>query len=183
MFTETITRRWWMILVRGCCAIAFGLVALLAPGLTLVALGLCFAVFLVADGALALACGLRALAHREHSVLLIFEGGVGLVAGAFMFAWPGIGVFWFVLLAAAWALLSGVALLVATLLLPYPSGRLAMGAAAVLSLALGGFLLAHPTAGGLVLAIWLGAYALVSGVMMVGAAMWMRTGSGRLALI
>jgi uncharacterized membrane protein HdeD (DUF308 family) len=49
-----------------------------------------------------------------------------------------------------------------------PTGRFLMGAAAILSLLLGILLIVHPVAVALTLAIWLGAYALVSGVVMLG---------------
>jgi uncharacterized membrane protein HdeD (DUF308 family) len=165
---------WGLIALRGVCAIVFGVLTLLSPGITLVVLTLWFAAFMIVDGALALITGIRALSHHRHGLALVLEGLCGLAVAAIVLAWPSAGIAAFVLLAAFWAILTGAALLWGAVLLPFPAGGFFIGLAAIVSLVLGVLLIAHPIAGAVVLAIWLGAYALVSGVLMLGSALRLR---------
>jgi uncharacterized membrane protein HdeD (DUF308 family) len=169
-----ITARWPILAVRGICAIAFGALTLLVPGISLVVLTLWFSAFAGVDGALALLTGLGAVGDHRHSLGLIAEGILGIAVSALVLAWPGVGIAGFVLLAGAWAILTGAALLLGALLLPLPAGKLLLVMAALLSMALGGLLMAYPVEGALILAIWLGAYALVSGVLMLASALRLR---------
>lgn len=162
-----VAQRWWVLALRGVAALVFGVLALLAPAITLVVLTIWFAAFMAVDGVLATVAGIGALTHHRHGAALIAEGVLSLVVAAIVLAWPGVGIAGFVLLAAIWALVTGAALLWAAIALPLPSGRFLMGAAAVLSLLLGILLIVHPVLGALTLAIWLGAYAIVSGVVML----------------
>ena len=49
-----LTRNWWAFVLRGVIAILFGIVALVQPSMTLVALVLLFAIWAFVDGVLAL---------------------------------------------------------------------------------------------------------------------------------
>jgi len=169
-----MAQRWWVLALRGVAALVFGVFALSAPVITLLVLTIWFAAFMAVDGVLATAAGITAVTHHRHGAALIAEGVLSLVVAAIVLAWPGAGIAAFVLLAAVWALVTGAALLWASVALPLPSGRFLMGAAAVLSLLLGVLLIVHPVAGAVTLAIWLGAYAVVSGVVMLGLAFRLR---------
>ena len=138
----------------------------MAPGITLLVLAIWFAAFMAVDGVLATVVGIGAVTHHRHGVTMIAEGALSLIVAGIVLAWPGVGIAGFVLLAAMWAIVTGAALLWAAVALP--TGRFLMGAAAILSLLLGILLIVHPVAVALTLAIWLGAYALVSGVVMLG---------------
>jgi hypothetical protein len=48
-----IARNWWLLVLRGICAILFGVLALTSPGITLGALVLLFGAYAFADGILA----------------------------------------------------------------------------------------------------------------------------------
>lgn len=158
---------WWAVALRGVAALVFAALAFTAPGLTLLVLALWVAAFLAVDGVLAIIAGVRALRQHRHGAALIAEGVLGLAASLVILAWPGAGIGGFVLLVAAWALCSGVALLWAALTLPLPAGRGLMAVLAVLSLLLAVLLVAHPVAGAVALAWWLGIYALFSGVLLL----------------
>jgi uncharacterized membrane protein HdeD (DUF308 family) len=167
--------RWWAVALRGLCAIIFGALALLAPGITLLVLTIWFAAFMAVDGALALIAGIGAAMHHKHGLALIAEGLLGLIAAAIVLAWPGVGIAGFVLLAAFWAVMTGAALLWGAVALPLRAGRFLMGSAAILSVLLGVLLVAHPIAAAVALAWWLGAYALVSGVLLLALAVRLRS--------
>src|SRR5258708_1110332 len=81
--------------------------------------------------------------------------------------WPGITVLAFVLLIAAWAIVSGALMMAAGLRLNIDHGRWWLVLGGLLSLAYGVLLIAAPLIGALVLTWWIGAYPLAFGVVLV----------------
>ena len=51
---QSISRNWWVVLLRGIVSIAFGILAFAWPGPTVLALALLFGAYALADGALSL---------------------------------------------------------------------------------------------------------------------------------
>ncbi|MDB5407104.1 MAG: hypothetical protein JWL84_2016 [Rhodospirillales bacterium] len=162
-----LVRNWWVLLLRGIFAIVFGLISLLAPGITLEALVLIFAIYAIVDGVFAIIAGVRAAERHERWGGLIVEGILGIVAGAVMFAWPGPTLIFLVIFLGAWAIVTGVALLVAAIRLHRLHGEWLLIANGILSLLLGVVLFLWPIAGIVVLSWWIGFYALVFGVLLV----------------
>jgi uncharacterized membrane protein HdeD (DUF308 family) len=162
------------ILVRGIAAIAFGLIALLVPGTALASLVLLFAAYLLVDGVFAIVAAARAARAHERWGWFALEGVLDLAAGAFSVWMPGITVVAFMVLAGVWACVTGVLLVIAALSAPLREGRSWMVFAGIVSAVWGLLLLAWPGAGAIALVIWLGAYALVFGIVMVITAARMR---------
>jgi uncharacterized membrane protein HdeD (DUF308 family) len=81
--------------------------------------------------------------------------------------WPGISLIAFVLLIAAWAIVSGVLMLGAAFRVKADHGRWWFAIGGVASLIYGGLLVASPLTGAIVLTWWLGAYALVFGIALI----------------
>ena len=86
----------------------------LLPGVTLAALVLLFAAYMLVDGVLALVAGLRAAERHERWGWLALEGVADLVAGVIAFVWPLVTVLAFVYLMGVWAIVSGALLLSAS---------------------------------------------------------------------
>jgi uncharacterized membrane protein HdeD (DUF308 family) len=183
IFHRAVAQQWWVVALRGLAYLLFGIAALLAPGLTLVLLTVWVAAFMAVDGALAAVAGINAIRHHKHGAALLAEGVLGLLIALLVLVWPVAGIATVVLLIAAWALITGAALLYAAIALPLQAGRFWMAATAILSLALGVVLFAHPVAGALVLAWWLGAYAMVSGVLLLSLAFSLRGALHRAAAL
>jgi uncharacterized membrane protein HdeD (DUF308 family) len=80
-----LARNWWAVGLRGLAGIAFGLIALLLPGLTLASLVLLFAAYMVVDGIFAVIAAVRAARSGERWGLLVLEGIADFVAGAIAF--------------------------------------------------------------------------------------------------
>ncbi len=55
--TMQLSRNWWSVALRALAAVIFGVVALVAPGLSLVALVLVFGAYAFVDGLFAIAAG------------------------------------------------------------------------------------------------------------------------------
>jgi uncharacterized membrane protein HdeD (DUF308 family) len=71
---------WWLLLIRGLALIIFGVVAVVWPGLTLLALATLFAVYLLIAGVIDIITGVRAQGHRGlwFLTILLGLGEVGL---------------------------------------------------------------------------------------------------------
>lgn len=162
-----LARNWWLLVLRGVLAIVFGLAAFFMPGVTLASLVLLFAAYAAVDGVFAIVSGVRAAARHQRWGWLIFEGVVNLAAAAAAFFYPILTVLAFVTFTAAWAVVSGVVLLVATFRLPVAHGRWLMGLGAVVSILWGVLLFLAPLPGAIVMTWWLGGYALAFGVMLI----------------
>jgi uncharacterized membrane protein HdeD (DUF308 family) len=164
LMSAALANNWWAVLARGLAAIAFGLVALLLPGLALTAFVLLFAAYALVDGIFAIVSAVRAVRHHERWVLLLVEGVVSLVAAAVAALLPLLAVVGFVILVAAWAIVTGVLGVAAALRLNVDHGRTWMIIGGVASIVLGVALLAAPLLGAIVLTWWIAAYALIAGI-------------------
>ncbi|MET3861360.1 uncharacterized membrane protein HdeD (DUF308 family) [Dietzia sp. 2505] len=108
---DSLTRNWWVQLIRGGLALTLGATALLAPGSDTGA-GMTLAVFLVAafaigDGAMTVTTGL-ALPSDDRGRGGLVAIGAGLIAlGMVVLFWPGLSATALTLLFAAWLVVSG----------------------------------------------------------------------------
>jgi uncharacterized membrane protein HdeD (DUF308 family) len=157
--SSTLARNWTVVVARGVLGLIIGLIAFLFPGPTLLSLVGLFAVFLIIDGILATVAAVRAASKHERWGFLTFEGIVGIVAGIFAMALPGLTVLVFVGLLAAWALVSGGLELRAAFNLTTDHGRWWLALGGIISIVFGIVLVAEPMFGALVGTWLLGAYA------------------------
>jgi uncharacterized membrane protein HdeD (DUF308 family) len=159
-----LARNWWAVAIRGAIGIAVGVFALILPATTMLALILLFAAYMLVDGVFAIIAAVRAARRHDRWGLLVLEGVARIAAGAIAVLWPAITVLAFVLLVAAWALISGTLMVLAAFHLNIDYGRWWLVLGGVASVVYGVLLLVAPLIGALVLTWWFGAYALVFGV-------------------
>jgi uncharacterized membrane protein HdeD (DUF308 family) len=169
-----LARNWWTLVLRGMLAILFGVVALVWPGAAIGSLVLVFGVYMLVDGVFTLIGAFGAASHHGRWFGLILEGVIDLLVGAIALTMPLATVLAVVWLAAAWAVVSGAALLWAGVGLHRKHGRWLIVLAAIVSIAWGALLFLAPVAGAVVLAWWLGVYALLFGVVMIAAGLHLR---------
>ena len=162
--SNLLAQNWWAVALRGVIGILFGLVALLLPAATMLSLILLFAAYLLVDGVFAIISAVRAARRHERWGLLVLEGVVDLIAAAVALVWPGITVLAFVLLVAAWALLSGGLMLASAFNLNIDHGRWWLALGGIASIVFGVLLVIAPLIGAIVLTWWIGAYAMVFGI-------------------
>lgn len=171
-----LARNWWSLVVRGILGILVGILTFVWPGITLLALVFLFAGYALVDGALSLAGAVHAAATREHWGSLLFEGIIGIVAAFVTFLWPGITALSLVYVIAIWAIVSGIAEIVAAVRLrKHISGEWLLGLSGIASVVFGVLVAWAPLAGALVIALWFGAYTLVFGVLLVALGFRLRT--------
>lgn len=164
---NVLTHNWWLLALRGLLAIAFGLFAILLPGIALLALMLMFAAYLVVDGVFAIFSGVRALEHHERWGALVAEGLLDIAGAAVIVLWPGLTLLVLIYVAGFWAIFSGAALLAAAIRLRREHGEWSLVLAALLSLIWGALVVFWPIAGVIGLAWWIGVYALLFGGLML----------------
>jgi uncharacterized membrane protein HdeD (DUF308 family) len=173
--SAAFVRNWWAFLIRGLIGIGVGIVSFLRPGITLVALVLLFGAYALLDGVVCLAGAVRAAEKHEHWGILLLEGIVGIAAAAVTLAWPAITALTLIYLIAGWAIMTGVAEIVAAVhLRKSVSGEWLLGLSGVLSIVFGILIAMAPIAGAFVIALWFGAYAFLFGVLLVGLALRLR---------
>jgi len=165
--SEVLADSWWSVGLRGLLAIAFGLICLLVPPAAILALIILFSAYMLVDGVLAIASGIKAARNDERWGLLILEGLVSIAAGVIAFLWPAITAVAFVILIGVWAIISGALMLTAALALKIEHGRWWLALAGIASVIFGIVLLIAPVVGAVVLTWWLGAYAIVFGAFLL----------------
>jgi uncharacterized membrane protein HdeD (DUF308 family) len=173
--SAVLAGNWWLVALRGVLGITFGALALLFPEITLIALVIVFAAYMLADGVLSIISAVRAARKGERWGLLVLEGVCNIATGVLASLWPGITIFVFTILIAAWAIVSGTLRSAAAFRLPQRHGRWWLRAAGVLSVIFGFLLILAPFIGAIVLTIWLGAYAIVFGGLLLVLAFRLRS--------
>jgi uncharacterized membrane protein HdeD (DUF308 family) len=169
-----LAQNWWAIAIRGVLAILFGFVALFLPRATMLSLVLIFAAYAFADGVFGIISAVRAAGRHERWLLLLLEGVVDIIVAAIAVLWPGITVVAFVLLVAAWAIVTGGLMLWSAFRLDTEDTRWWLVLGGIVSLIYGVLLIVAPLIGALVLTWWLGAYALIFGVALLVLAVRLR---------
>jgi uncharacterized membrane protein HdeD (DUF308 family) len=170
-----LARNWWALLLRGLIGVVLGALTLLMPAVSLASLVLLFAIYMIVDGVLGIVAAVRAARRQERWGWLILEGVFDIGAGIVALLWPGITVLVFVILVAAWAIVSGASMAIAAFRLDRRGARWLMALAGVLSVIWGVLLAIWPISGALVLTLWIGAYALVFGITLIVLAFRLRS--------
>src|SRR5689334_23585975 len=98
--------RWWTVALRGIAAILFGIVSVIAPGITFVALVFLFGVYAIVDGALAF--GLVSRVPSQLRAAMIARALISIAAGALALALPGVTAIALLITIGAWAIVSGI---------------------------------------------------------------------------
>jgi uncharacterized membrane protein HdeD (DUF308 family) len=165
-----ITVNWWALALRGVAGILIGIVAFVWTGTALAFLVALTAAYLLVTGVLALMAG-----FLGRSWVLGLQGVLSIGAGILAFILPGLTALALVYLVAAWAVLTGLLELGAAFLLRRVLRNewlLVIGG--IVSIAFGVLLVANPTAGMVTITWIFGAYALISGVLLLAVALRLR---------
>lgn len=161
---------WGALALRGVAAIVFALIAFFWPTLTAAALVMLFGVYLLLDAVFALMAARR----YGRSDALLVEGILGLVIALICLLWPNAALFALVYLIAFWAVISGLALMVAGIAMLRLVDEWLLLLGGLVSLLLGIILFVDPAVGVYALSWWLGIYALLFGIALLSAAFRLR---------
>ena len=78
---QTMSRYWWISLVRGIAAVLFGIAIFLSPGIALTVLVLLWGAYAFTDGIFAIIAGFQGRQSHNNWWLTVLEGVIGVVAG------------------------------------------------------------------------------------------------------
>lgn len=175
-------RGWWLLLLRGVVAIAFGLLTWFQPGISIGALVLLFGAFSFADGIFATWTAVAGRAHNEYWGMLLLRGLLGIGIGVLAFVEPGVLALALLFYIAIWAIATGVLEIAAAIRLRREiEGEWWLILSGLVSVIFGTVLVAHPGAGALALLWLIGSFAVVFGVLLVVLALKARGFAGRIA--
>jgi len=161
-----LAKNWWLVEIRGVAAIAFGVLAFLWPGITLLVLVTLFAAYMLIDG-VALLVSLRRAepATAGHRLAVGLMGILGVAVGIATIFWPGITALALLYLVAFWAITLGLTQVIAAIRLRREiSGELWFVIGGLLTVVFGVFILVFPGTGLLSLVWIVGAWAVVFGI-------------------
>lgn len=168
---HALAKNWWLVLLRGLCAIIFGILAFAWPGITLVTLVLLYGGFALADGILAIAASIIG-GHPAPRWWLAVMGLLGISAGILTFVWPAITALVLLMLIAFWAIATGVMQIIGAIKLRKEiDNELFLILGGILSVVFGIVMLAQPGAGALALVLVIGGYAIMYGVLLIAFAL------------
>ena len=163
------------LLVLTVVAIVIGIFALARPNITLLALITLFGVYAMADGLFAVVAALRGVRTNDKWGWMLIEGIVGVAIGVYVLINPGIGALALTWLVAAWALITGLLEIFAGAgIRRIVSGEWLLFLAGALSVVLAIIIFANPGIGMALLVAWVGAYAIISGIVLLGVAFRVR---------
>jgi len=169
---------WWTFVLRGILAILFGLLTFAMPAMALLTLVFLFGFYAIAEGifnVMAAFAGPDAAGGRQPWWALLIEGIVSIIAGVLAFFMPGLTAIVLLYIIAAWAVSTGALEIAAAVRLRKQiTGEWMLALIGVVSILFGLLLFAFPRAGALAVVLWIGAYAVVFGVLLIVLGMRLR---------
>ncbi|MEJ2286392.1 MAG: HdeD family acid-resistance protein [Desulfobacterales bacterium] len=164
---DLIAKYWWTFVIRGLLAIAFGLIALVWPGITLIVLVFLFGFYAILEGILSIIAAVINRGMRSWWVLLL-EGLASLIVGCAAFIWPGLTAVVLLIFIAIWAILTGLLEIWAAVQLRKEiRGEWILALTGIISILIGIILFTNPGAGALAVVWMIGIYAAIFGALLI----------------
>jgi uncharacterized membrane protein HdeD (DUF308 family) len=177
-----LSRTWWLLLLRGLAAIAFGTLTWFRPGISLAALVLLFGVYALADGVLGVGTAISGRKEHEHWWVLLLWGLVSIGVGVLALLAPGVTALALLFYIAIWAIAAGVLEIVAAVRLRKEiEGEWLLLLGGLVSVAFGLILMARPAEGALALLWLIAGFAVIFGALLVVLAFRVRAFGKRVA--
>jgi uncharacterized membrane protein HdeD (DUF308 family) len=163
--------KWWLVGLLGLLAVAAGVLAIVYPDITLLALGLIVGVYLVFAGAAYVSLATIENQTAGGRALRFIVGFLSILAGLICLVRPGAGVLALLIALSFWFILTGVADLARAL--DVREHRVISVVLGIVSIAAGVIIVANPDIGLATLALLAGIGLIVRGTVEVVAAGWM----------
>lgn len=166
---------WWVLLLFGIIAVAFGIVLLVWPDLSIVALVLTFGILALADGVISLLGAWRDDLALPRWLLLLYSA-VSIVFGVLAILNPLSFAAALIWILAFWLIVAGIARIVfAVQIRKLVNGEWLLALSGALAIALGVLFLVYPGAGIVAIAFWVAIGALIYGALQIFAAFRLRS--------
>jgi len=169
---RSLADNWWLLLLRGIAAIAFGVLTFFWPGLTLVTLTLLWGAYALMDGVIAIWAAFNASGGDAGPRWWLGLSGVaGILAGFVTFYYTGTTTLVLLMFIAVWAIIIGILQIWGAIVLrKVLQHEWLLILSGVLSIAFGVVLLAQPGTGALALVWTIAWYAIFFGCLYVALA-------------
>lgn len=166
--SHALAQAWWLILLRGIAALAFGVLTLVQPGVSAAVLLLFFAIYAMVDGVAGVWTAISSRKSNARWKALLLWGVVSILAGALALVAPELVMVFTAGYLAFWAIVTGVLqIFIAIRLRQEMSGEWMLIVAGLLSVLFGILLVLQPIVG-LLSVLWLvGLYAVLFGALLV----------------
>ena len=175
-----LNRSWWLLLLRGLAAVAFGVLTWFQPGISLASLVLLFGAYSMADGIMGCWTAIAGRNDHESWWVLLLQGLLGIGIGILTFLAPGLTALALLFYIAIWAIATGVLEIVAAVRLRKEiQGEFWLVLAGIASVVFGVLLMARPGAGALTVLWLIASYAIVFGALLVFLAFKVRSFVGK----
>jgi uncharacterized membrane protein HdeD (DUF308 family) len=164
----SLVKNWWAVALRGAAALVFGILTALWPDIGLTALVVLFGSFAIVYGVFNIITAVRRRRDERRWWALLLEGVVSVAVGTVTLIMPDLTALALVYVIAAWAILTGILEIAAAIMLRrHIRGEWWLALAGMLSVAFGAVLAIWPGVGALALVLWIGAYAIVLGILLI----------------
>src|SRR5262245_4867826 len=105
----SVRNHWWLFLLRGIAAIVFGVLVVMWPGATVVALTIFIAAYALVDGIVNIAFSFRMKPMFNRWWVLLVQGLISAAFGVLAFMNPALSLLYVVISVALWMVFAGVA--------------------------------------------------------------------------
>lgn len=155
----------WALGLNGALWIAFGVIIIVWPGISLFSLVIVFGAFALARGVLGLVAAVRSPISEGRGWLIV-SSLAGIAVGVIVFVWTDMSALALLYVIGAYAIALGIITIGGAFWLPFSSGetRLLLTLTGFVSIVFGVVMFAKPGAGALALLALIAAYALVVGL-------------------
>lgn len=172
----SLARNWWIFLLRGLCAVVFGVMAFAWPGMTLAILVVVYGIYAIADGITALGVGIVGGLDGARWWQMILVGILSIAAGIVAFVWPAITAIALLAIIATWAIIRGVVQIFAAIRLrAVIENEWLLILSGACSLIFGALMIARPQSGALAVIWVIGMYAVIIGVVEIALSLRLRS--------
>lgn len=174
---EMLKKAWRLTALRGVIAIIFGVMALSRPDLTLLAFTVLFAGFALISGIVMVVGSFQERAsHDPDWWIALMLGLVAIGAGVIAMVHPALTALVLVLMIGAYAMVSGVLDIAAAIRLrKLVRHEWLLALSGLVALVFGVLVFMYPVQGGLAMAMYVGIYAIVSGALLLGFGLSLRS--------
>ncbi|MGQ0633802.1 MAG: HdeD family acid-resistance protein [Planctomycetaceae bacterium] len=173
---QAAARNWWVLLLRGICAILFGIMAFAWPGMTFLVLVIMYGAYALVDGVASIALGLSGRGEGQPWLTMVLVGILGILVGLIAFFRPGIAGGAMLLFIAIAAIAHGILEIIAAIRLRKVLENEWLLILAGASLVLFGILiLMRPDAGAVTIAWLIGTASVAFGVLCVALSLRLRS--------
>ena len=105
----SVRHHWWLFLLRGVAAIAFGVLVLMWPGATVVAITAFIAAYALVDGGVSLTSAFRLRPVFDRWWVLLIQGLISVAFGVLAFMNPALSLLYVVISVSLWFVFAAMA--------------------------------------------------------------------------